>query len=264
MKDKRTPRFLLPTTDMKKAIDRNAKKDEDLSLLLNQLDKEKKVALEQLTRRQDAFKKEIIKKHKNQGNKFNIQFFEHGNVTSTRDEPRPETNRPCRMQGLRRAFSFEETRASSIVELPPLINKGHSLPSSPIPHDYSEEISHCSVFKTVSDITTHRRANMTKNTSINFKNSHPREEMDEAATNDDQFEAFPAHKIASNPSCAKTRDCKAQNAIRRHSTAASAVATTVDADNSRILRRRRITLHNLMTSIEACVPEVETVVRLSF
>ena len=35
-------RYLNPTADMKNAIDRNAKQDEDLSAVLKQLDKEKK------------------------------------------------------------------------------------------------------------------------------------------------------------------------------------------------------------------------------
>jgi len=71
MKDK-LPRSLLPTADMKRTIGRNAKNDADLSLLLDQLDKERKVALEQLSRRQNAFKKEIIMRNESQYNKFKV------------------------------------------------------------------------------------------------------------------------------------------------------------------------------------------------
>lgn len=47
---------------MKKAISRNAKTDEDLSRVLKQLDKEKKLAIEQLSRKQDLFKKELVER----------------------------------------------------------------------------------------------------------------------------------------------------------------------------------------------------------
>lgn len=61
MKDQ-LPCYLMPTADMRKAIDRNTKQDEDLSLVLEQLDKEKKMALKQIVRRQEAFKKQILKR----------------------------------------------------------------------------------------------------------------------------------------------------------------------------------------------------------
>ena len=56
------PKFLHPINDMKKAIDRNAQNDEDLSRVLKQLDKEKKMVIGQLSRKQDACIKEIIKR----------------------------------------------------------------------------------------------------------------------------------------------------------------------------------------------------------
>ena len=55
-------RYLHPTANMKNAIDRNAKRDEDLSAVLKQLDKEKKSTLNQLSRKQEAFKKDMIKR----------------------------------------------------------------------------------------------------------------------------------------------------------------------------------------------------------
>ena len=227
MKDK-LPRFLLPTADIKKAIDRNAKKDEDLSFFLHKLDKERKLALDQLTRRQDAFKKEMIKRRESQGNmEFKAQFIEHKNLMAKEDDSRLDVDRRSRrrktVQGLRRALSFEESRASSKIELPSVINKRYSLPASPSAQDSSKE--------------------------------------DELAFNNDQFEAFPTPNVATR-SWTKSRDCKADSAIRRHSTSTAVTSMHVD-DKSRLLRRRRSTLHNLMpSSVEKCVPEVEAVVSL--
>ena len=41
------PKFLRPTNDMRKAIDRNAKQDKDLFSFTKQLDKERKMVIEQ-------------------------------------------------------------------------------------------------------------------------------------------------------------------------------------------------------------------------
>lgn len=56
------PRFLLPTVDMKKAIERNAKQDENLSTALKQLDQERRVALCHFWDKKDAFIKETAKR----------------------------------------------------------------------------------------------------------------------------------------------------------------------------------------------------------
>ncbi|PFX22143.1 hypothetical protein AWC38_SpisGene13343 [Stylophora pistillata] len=45
------PRYLLPTDNMRKAIDRNTKQDGDLSLVLKQLDKEKEIASRKMVKR---------------------------------------------------------------------------------------------------------------------------------------------------------------------------------------------------------------------
>lgn len=238
MKDK-LPRFLLPTADMKKAIDRNARKDTDLSHLLDQLDKEKKVALDQLQRRQEAFKKEIIMKNENQCNKSKAQILEQSHMLD-RDDLSLEANRRRRM-GLRRASSFDETRASSIVQLPPVINKRYSLPTSPIQPIDDEEISRF-FFKTGSDITTPRRTVDAFEKTLNEQ----QRVKDKAAATKNQLKGSPAPKLATYASCTKSQECKAQNTIRRHSTAA---APATGKDNSRLLPRRRITLHNLMTPI---------------
>ena len=44
MRDK-LPKFLRPTNDMRKAIDRDAKQDKDLLIFTKQLDKEKKMVI---------------------------------------------------------------------------------------------------------------------------------------------------------------------------------------------------------------------------
>lgn len=238
MKDK-LPRYLLPSTDMKKAIDRNAKKDSDLSLLLDQLDKEKKVALDQLAKRQEAFKEEIIKKNDN-SNKFK---FHHGDQSFglDREDPRLEANRRRLRVGLRRASSFDGTRASSIVQLPPVINKRYSLPASPIPRNSDVEMYHC-FFKTGSDIAVPRRSVDTLKKDLNKQ----QREADKVTVIENRFEVSPAQKLATYTST-KSRECKSQNVARRHSTAA---ATATADENPRLLRqRRRITLHNLLTPI---------------
>lgn len=242
MNDK-LPKFLLPSADMKKAIDRNTRKDADLSLLLDQLDKEKKVALGQLQRRQEAFKKEIIMKNEDRCNKFKVQISEQSHV-SDRDGPRLEANRRRRM-GLRRASSFDETQASSIVQLPPVINKRYSLPASPITRNSDEEIS-CCFFKTGSDITPPRRTVDAFKKTLNEQ----QRERDEAAATENQSKGSTVPKLAAYPSHTKSQEYKAHNgAIRRHSTA-TAVATA--DDNSRLLPRRRITLHNLTPIKNLC------------
>ena len=139
------PRFLLPTADMKKAINRNAKNDEDLSFLLKRIDKEKKVALEQVSRRQKAFKREMIMRREIQSNiNLNCQFFEHTDLTNKKDNEKARLdinlcNRRRKLgtaQGLRIASSFEESLA---FELPPVRTKRYSLPASPIQAGCKEE-----------------------------------------------------------------------------------------------------------------------------
>ena len=142
------PRFLLPTADMKKALNRNAKNDEDLSFLLKRIEKEKKVALEQVSRRQKAFKREMIMRREIQSNiNLNCQFFEHTDLTNKKDNEKARLdinlcNRRRKLgtaQGLRRASSFEESLASSKIELPPVRTKRYSLPASPIQARCKEE-----------------------------------------------------------------------------------------------------------------------------
>jgi len=100
MKDQ-LPKFLQPTNDMKKAISRNAKTDEDLSRVLKQLDKEKKLAIEQLSRKQDLFKKEIIKRRESQSNEFKDQFFELRNASDTAT---PKSKRPAKKEASESLF----------------------------------------------------------------------------------------------------------------------------------------------------------------
>lgn len=79
MKDQ-LERHLQPTTDMKKAIDKNLKQHKDLSVLLEQLDKGKKMALNHLTVKQDAFKKKIIERQESLPQQFRVQFFQQSAV----------------------------------------------------------------------------------------------------------------------------------------------------------------------------------------
>ena len=118
-------RYLHPTADMKKAIERNAKQDEDLSLALKQIDKEKRTALDLLSRKQDAFKKQTLKRQETLPSNSKVQLFDQGNTT-VRNRPRPQEME--QVNRVRRTSSCEETRRPSMVHK--LISKRHSLPAS--------------------------------------------------------------------------------------------------------------------------------------
>lgn len=58
------PKFLMPTVDMKKAIELNAKEDEILSTALEKLDKERRMALSNFWDHKVAFIQETSAKRK--------------------------------------------------------------------------------------------------------------------------------------------------------------------------------------------------------
>lgn len=62
MKTDPLPRLLMSTINMKNVIERNAKKDEDLSTFLEQLVKERRMVLWQLWDKKDAFIKNTCAK----------------------------------------------------------------------------------------------------------------------------------------------------------------------------------------------------------
>ena len=137
MKDQ-LPRYLMPTADMRKAIDRNTKQDEDLSLVLEQHDKEKKMALKQIVRRQEAFKKQILKRRESLPQKMSaVQVYGNGQKTADRERPHLEeltqTKRP-----IHRTVFLDETCSTSSEPLSVLI-KRHSLPASPFPRHNSAD-----------------------------------------------------------------------------------------------------------------------------
>lgn len=141
MKEQLT-RFLLLTVDMKKAIDRNSRDDEDLSFFLKQLDKDRKVTLGQLSRNRDAFKKQMTKRRESLSEKFKVQFSENRTVVCG-DPPRfneSEAKPSWRWTGLRRAStSCVESGRSFTNKLPAIICKRHSLPVSPLLRDNSDD-----------------------------------------------------------------------------------------------------------------------------
>lgn len=73
------PRFLLPSFEMQKAIEMNAREDKILSTALEQLDKEKKVALSQLCWKEHNFIKKTVKR--------NINFTLTRKVSAGNQEP---------------------------------------------------------------------------------------------------------------------------------------------------------------------------------
>ena len=149
-------------------------------------------------------------------------------------QPRLRANGLLRRR-LRRAYSVNDIQSPSFVgQLPPVLNERHSYPVLPMPHNV----------KMGGEITTPRCKNAI--ISYEFKTINRPPQGDSKSTNYDRQESQPtyqAHKTLAK-SFTKTEDCTTQNAIRRHST----IETTLN--NSRLLQRRRVTLHNLMASVE--------------
>ncbi|KAJ7393895.1 hypothetical protein OS493_003563 [Desmophyllum pertusum] len=238
-------RYLLPSADMKKAIDRNMKEDEDLLLVLEQLDKEKRVALDQLSRKQDALKKQMIKRRDSLPQKFQMQFFQHRNVADRANRPRPDESSTQARHLLRRpSLSCVETRRGvSIGQLPAVKTKRYSLPASPLPHDNSEELNRFT-FKPGSEMTSPRR---TENAAIHFNYNRQQSEQDESTNEDDDyFEVFSTNKMASNKLNTKSQNSTAQNDIRRHS---DVVAVDHHINTPRLLQRRRTVIVHSLSSV---------------
>ena len=63
---------------MRKAIERNAKHEGDLSLALKKIDIEKRLALGQLSRKQEAVKIQMFRKRETLSKQFKVQLFEQG------------------------------------------------------------------------------------------------------------------------------------------------------------------------------------------
>lgn len=220
-------RYLLPTADMKRAIDRNSKQDEDLSVLLKQLEKEKKMALNHLTIKQDAFKKQVIKRQESLPQQFRVQFFQQRAVIG-RDRPHPQESLQANRPLLRRTSSCGDAPGSAKFELPAVTNKRHSLPASPLPRDIREDLTSRFTFKAGSDITSLGRTQNTKN---------EQSKQDVSSNEDDRFEELSTNTVHSNQFYAKFSGDTAGKAIRRHSD----VPTFGNLNNSRLLQRRRTT-----------------------
>lgn len=229
MKDQ-LERYLQPTADMKKAIDRNSKQDEDLSLLLKQLEKEKKIALYHLTIKQDAFKKQAIKRRESLPQPFRIQFCQQ-RPAIRRDRPHPQESFQANRL-LRRTSSCGEAPSSSKLELPEVTNKRHSLPAFLLPRDSRLTL------KAGSDIAPLGR-------TLNAKNEQSKQ-GDVSSNEDDCFEDRSSNTMHSNQFYAKSSGYTACNAIRRHSD----VHTVVNLNNSRLLQRRRAaTIHSMESDL---------------
>lgn len=228
MKEKLS-RFIHPSADMKKAIDRNAKQDEDLSLVLKQIDIEKRIALDLLSRKQDAFKQQILKRRENViSQRLKVQVFGQKNV-ALGDQLRPHEMERVR---LRRTLSCEETSQPSMVRQRAVLSKRNSLP----PSVSRDSDSHESGLKT-GGVGWPRG---TVNESIRNKgDTHPEKEDTSISENNKQKQA-------------------SQSPIRRHSDVTSAGGSM--NNNARLLQRRRVTMHSFMRpGIEN---EVEALIRL--
>lgn len=234
-------RYLLPTADMKKAINRNSKQDEDLSIVLKQLEKEKKMALNHLSIKQDAFKKQIIKRRESLPQHFKVQIFQQRAVAG-RDRPHPEESLQAN-RILRRTSSCGDAPVTTKLELPAVISKRHSLPASPLPRDIRGELTSRFTLKAGSNITSPGR---TKN---------EQSKQDVPTNEDDCFEALSTNTMPSYQFYTKSPGYTARNAIRRHSD----VPTVLNLNSSRLLQRRRTTTVHMVPE-KTCVNE--TAVRL--
>lgn len=129
MRDRQLERFLQPTTDMKKAIGRNAKEEEGLTIAIRQIAKEKRLALDHLSRKQDAFVKRALKRRESLSSNFKVPFLKERQMVVEADNPSPgETIQARRL----RSWSFQETSSSVSTQktsnlknrliLPPLVS----------------------------------------------------------------------------------------------------------------------------------------------
>lgn len=156
---------------MRKAIDRNAKQDKDLFSFTKQLDKERKMVIEQLSMKKDNFKKEMIKRRESLSN---LKARLSDDVADT-GQPCPGANNLVDMR-LRRG---DVRSPSSICKLSHLINKRHSHPSSPVPVVSRDLSDKSGGLKMMSP----RRKNATITSDFNIVNGQL--EMDEKSGNDD-------------------------------------------------------------------------------
>lgn len=209
-------KHLLPTIDMKKAIERNAKHEGDLSLALKKIDIEKRLALEQLSRKQEAVKIQMFRKRETLSKQFKVQLFEQGSLESI---SRPRPNVGLQKSPVRRSWSYEGTSHSSKPH-PLELRKRLSLPSSAFCNSTSDDY-----------VKPEREANVQR-THSDSKNDHNSE-------------------MSSDKFCKKS-----EISIRRHS-----CAHPQENSDSKLLQRRRVTMHNLMMqrSIEN---EIQTLIRL--
>ena len=192
-------------------------------------------------------------------------------------QSRPGSNNLVKIR-LRRTFSVGDIRStSSIRQLPLLINKRHSYPSSPVPV-VSRDLSH----KTgCHEVLSPRRKNAT--ITCDFKIVNGQLQVEEKPANNDCIDIHPKtrcfemmsprHKnaaitsdltiakgqlvaveeksanhdckdIRQRPCISKSQDCgKVQNTIRRHTTIAAA-----NLWNRKSLQARRITVPSLSSS----------------
>ena len=212
-------KHLLPTIDMKKAIERNAKHEGDLSLALKKIDIEKRLALDQLSRKQEAVKIQMFKKRETLSKQFKVKLFEQGSL-----EPisRPRAQGGLGKSPVRRSWSYEGTSHSSKPH-PLELRKRLSLPSSAF-------------------------CNSTSNDYV----------KPEKEANEQRMEHIPIDRENDyNSEKSSDKFCrKLEISIRRHS-----CAHPQENTDSKLLQRRRVTMHNLMMqrSIEN---EIQTLIRL--
>ena len=173
------------------------------------------MALHHLSIKQDAFKKQIIKKQVSLPQQFRVQFFQQRTVVG-RDRPHPQESSQAKLL-LRRTSSCGDAPGTVKFELPVVINKRHSLPASPLPRDIRGDLTSRFTFKAGSDISPFGRT------------PNAQSKQDVSSNEDDCFGEFSTNTMHSN------QFYTARNAIRRHSD----FPTVLNLNNSRLLQRRR-------------------------
>ena len=128
MRDRQLERFLQPTTDMKKAIDRNAKEDEGLTITIRHIEKQRRLALDHLSRKQHAFMKRALKRRESLSRNFKVPFLKERQMVVGADNLSPDETSQARSL---RSLSFDETNSPVSTQKTSHLKNGLSLPALP-------------------------------------------------------------------------------------------------------------------------------------
>lgn len=179
------------------------------------------MALNHLTVKQDAFKKQIIERQESLPQQFRVQFFQQSAVVGRDMLHSRESLQANRL--LRRTLSCGDDPGTVKFELPAVTSERHSLSASPLPRNIHGDLTSRFTFKAGSDITPFGRA------------QYAQSKQDASSNENDCFEELSANTMYSNHFYTKSSGYAARDPIRRHSD----VLAVGNLNNSRLLQRRR-------------------------